>query len=325
MKLNLVLLMAVALSVSASAQAQVVAVQTPEQPKVGEAKPVKAEKPAARVKERPKRATASAPGVDVTNGVVFGDGGGRALKLDIVRPKVAPEMPMPVVIWIHGGGWRGGNSKGGIPRLMPFAERGYFCASLEYRLSGEAVFPAQIEDVKCAIRFLRSKAKEYHLDPDRIGVWGGSAGGHLAALLGTAGDVAELEGKGGHQNFSSRVAAVCNWFGPADMVRMLETSNANGLDAVSKLIGGSLAEKKETAVKASPLTYVTRDDPPFLIMHGGKDTTVPVQQSELLHAALEKAGVTSTRHVYPDQGHGFNGPEYDKLVHAFFDLHLKPR
>lgn len=261
--------------------------------------------------------------VEVLTGVEFGVGSGRALKLDVVRPKTVPMEPMPVVVFIHGGGWRGGGTRGGIAYLTSFAQRGYCCASIEHRLSGEAVFPAQIEDCKCAIRFLRSKAKEYNLDPDRIGVWGLSSGAHLAALLGTTGDIKELEGQGGHEQFSSRVQAVGNWFGPSDLVLMLETSIPGGIDAVSKLLGGPLAEKRELAVQASPLTHVTKDAPPFLTVHGENDTLVPVRQSELLHAALKKAGVESTLHSIKGAGHGLRGPEYDKLAADFFDKQLK--
>jgi acetyl esterase/lipase len=271
-----------------------------------------------------KRLRAEIPSdVEVVSGVEFGKGGERPLKLDIVRPRNLPAEPMPVVIWVHGGGWRGGGSRGGISRLTSFAQRGYFCASIEYRVSGEAVFPAQIEDCKCAIRFLRAKAKEYHLDPDRIGVWGGSAGGHLVSLLGTTGDVKALEGSGGYPEFSSRVQAVCNWCGPSDMVKMLETSNANGQDAVSKLIGGSIAEKKEVAIQASPITYVSENCPPFLIMHGENDRTVPIDQSKTLHEALKKAGVESTLHIIENTGHGVSGPEHDKVVAEFFDQKFK--
>src|SRR5262245_53951430 len=125
-------------------------------------------------------------GVELLRDVEYGKGGKRALRLHILRPKKAPKDTMPVLVWIHGGGWMAGSRDTGIGILALFVGRGYICASIEYRFSSEAVFPAQIHDCKCAIRFLRAKAKEYNLDPDRIGVWGSSAGGHLAALLGTS-------------------------------------------------------------------------------------------------------------------------------------------
>lgn len=258
--------------------------------------------------------------VDVVTGVEFGQGGGRALKLNIIRPKTIPSEPMPVVVYIHGGGWQNGSAERGIGQLAGFARRGYFGASIEYRLSDEATFPAQIEDAKCAIRFLRAKAAEYNLDPDRIGVWGGSAGGHLAALLGTSGGIKELEGSGGHATFSSRVQAVCDWFGPADLALMLEPSSPK---AVAKMLGGTPAKIKEHVAAASPITHVSKDDPPFLIMHGDQDPVVPFRQSVLMHEALKKAGVESTLHIIAGAGHGLRGDEHVKMAADFLDRHLK--
>lgn len=267
------------------------------------------------------------PDVELIRDIVYGTGGGRPLKVDILRPKSLPENPMPVIVWVHGGGWRGGNKEGGIGRLIPFARNGYFCATIEYRLSGEATFPAQIEDCKCAIRFLRAKAQEYHIDPNRIGVWGSSAGGHLVTLLGTTGGIKELEGEGGWQNFSSNVQAVCDWFGPTDFLRMNDLPSRIDHDAPdspeSLLIGGPIQENKEKVERANPITYVTPDDPPFLIMHGDQDLLVPFNQSELLYDALRKAGVEVTLVKVKGAGHGFGGRKVIALVKAFFDKHLK--
>ena len=260
--------------------------------------------------------------VELVRDVQFGTGGGRPLLLDIVRPKQTPADPMPVVVFIHGGGWRGGSRQSGIPLTVPLAEAGFFCPTIEYRLSAEATFPAQIEDVKCAIRFLRSKADEYHIDHERIGVWGLSAGGHLVSLLGTSGDVSDLEGTGGHAKYSSRVNAVCNWFGPTDMPRMLETANENGISAVSGLIGGTLDEKRDVAVQASPLTYVSADDPPFLTMHGELDPTVPIEQAKLLDQKLREVGVPTRLFIVKGAGHGFRGPEYQRMAIDFFQTQL---
>jgi acetyl esterase/lipase len=257
--------------------------------------------------------------VELIRDVEFGQGGGRPLKLHILRPRSRPAEPMPVLVWIHGGGWRAGSRDGGIGRLGRFAQRGYFCASIEYRLSSEAVFPAQIEDCKCAIRFLRARAKEYQLHPERIGVWGSSAGGHLVALLGTSAGVKELEGCGGWPEFPSRVQAVCDFCGPADFPRWGDTAHP----AVVALLGGPVKEKAELAARASPVTFVTKDAPPFLIVHGDMDRTVPLSQSESLHEALQKAGVDVTLHVVKGGGHGIGGPEIEKMVEEFFDKHLK--
>ncbi len=263
--------------------------------------------------------------------VVFGTGGGRPLKLNILRPRTAPRTPMPVVVWVHGGAWRAGSKEG--RRTLALAKRGYFTVSIEYRLSQEARFPAQIEDCKCAIRWLRAHAKDYNIDPNRIGAWGASAGGHLVALLGTAGDVKELEGQGGWQDQSSRVQAVCDFFGPTDFTRMNEGGSHMDHDAPnspeSQLVGGPIQKSKEACRKANPITYVTPDDPPFLIVHGEADRTVPINQSEFLYEALKKAGVDVTFVRVKRGGHGFRGetdpsPErIEQLVIEFFDKHLR--
>jgi acetyl esterase/lipase len=261
--------------------------------------------------------------VEVVRDIQYGTGGGTPLMLDIVRPRKTVDKPMPVLVWIHGGGWRQGNRRGGVPLLVPFAQRGFVCASIEYRLSDVATVPAQIEDCKCAIRFLRAKAKEYIVDPNRIGVWGGSAGGHLAALLGTSGGAKDLEGNGGWQRESSRVQAVCDWFGPTDLTA-IAGANPTGNNAVSQLLGGPAGEHKDLAKKASPIAYVSKGDPPFLIMHGDQDRLVPLRQSEVLDTALRKAGVESTYVVVKGKGHGFRGPDVEKPVLEFFERVLKP-
>ena len=270
-------------------------------------------------------------GVEMIRDVVFGNGGERELKLNIIRPKEKPAEPTPVVVWIHGGAWRAG-SKEGTPTLA-LAQKGYFTASISYRLSQEAKFPAQIEDCKCAIRWLRAHAKEYGINPDRIGVWGSSAGGHLVALLGTSGGVADLDGKGGWADQSSRVQAVCDFFGPTDFTRMMEGRSTMDHYAAnspeSQLIGGPVLDNKDKCAKANPITYVTPDDPPFLIVHGEQDTTVPINSSVLLDEALRKAGVEATFVRVKGGGHGFRGntdpspQRINEMVIEFFDKHLK--
>lgn len=228
---------------------------------------------------------------DLAYGTVSG-----AQKLDLYLP-ASGEGPFPVVVWLHGGGWKGGDKRlaGAAPPLL-LRSRGFAIASVNYRLTGEAAFPAQINDVKAAVRWLRANARQYRLDPGRIGAWGISAGGHLAALLGTSGGVAALEGAGiGNGGESSRVEAVVDWFGPADLPRFEEHGAATGcrevkgLEEVAALLGGSPAERPQAARAASPLTYVTPDDPPFLIQHGTEDCTVPWLQSEVLKEALAAA------------------------------------
>jgi len=267
--------------------------------------------------------------VEVVRDVVFGTGGGTELALDIVRPKQLPPQRMPVIVFIHGGGWRSGDKGGGVRRLIPFAQKGYFTASINYRLTGIASFPAQIEDCKCAIRFLRANADRYHLDSARIGVWGSSAGGHLAALLGTSGGIDRLEGSGGWPGTSSRVQAVCDWYGPSDLVAMAKATRPGRVGAASpqgKLLGGAVQDQRERAAKASPVTYVSSDDPPFLIVHGTDDPVVPYSQSVILAEALKAAGVEATLVPLEGAKHGgqeFSSPQVTNAVVAFFEHHLK--
>ena len=260
-------------------------------------------------------------GVKAHRDLEYAKAGEQALLLDLYVPENAPK-PLPVVVWIHGGGWRGGDKRN--CRSLRMTARGYAAASVNYRLSQDATFPAQIHDCKAAIRYLRANAAKYGLDPKRIGVWGSSAGGHLVALLGTSGDVKQLEGKLGNQDQSSRVQAVCDWFGPTDLAslggRAIPGWRRN---PVALLLGGPPAEKKDLAEQGSPITHVTKDDPPFLIMHGDRDRVVPTAQSQLLHDALKAAGVASTLQVVEGAGHGFGGAEIDKAVQDFFDKHLK--
>jgi acetyl esterase/lipase len=250
-------------------------------------------------------------------------GGHERHRLDLYVPEKA-SSPVPVIVWIHGGAWRAGSKDGAGPALR-FAGRGYAVASINYRLSQHATFPAQIEDCKAAIRWLRANARTYHLDPDRIGVWGSSAGGHLVALLGTSGDVRELEGKDGPLDRSSRVQAVVDWFGPTDVTKM-GGSHDGPRSPEALLLGGPVQVNIERAARANPITYVSKDDPPFLILHGDADPTVPFNQSELLEQALKKAGVDVTFRPVKGAGHGgpgFSSEENRRLVEEFLDKHLK--
>ncbi len=246
-------------------------------------------------------------------------------ELDLYLPASPTEKPAPVIIWVHGGAWRAG-SKDRCPAKR-FVRLGYAVASINYRLSQHAIFPAQIQDCKAAVRWLRAHAKQYNLDPKRFGVWGASAGGHLVAMLGTAGDVKEFD-VGAHLDRSSRVQAVCDYFGPTDFTKMNDFPGRMDHDAAdspeSKLIGGPIQENAEKVERANPITYVTKDDPPFLIVHGDKDPLVPHNQSELLLAALKKANVKAKLHTVKDGGHGgFKRQEVEPLVTAFFAKHLK--
>lgn len=243
-------------------------------------------------------------------------------KLDLYLPEKGEKLPL--VIWIHGGAFRAG-SKDRCPAVWLLRE-GYAVASINYRLSQHAIFPAQTEDCKAAVRWLRANAAKNRLNPDKFGVWGSSAGGHLVAMLGTTGDVKEFD-KGENLAVSSRVQAVCDWFGPTDFAQMNKAHSTMNHDAdnspESQLIGGPVQQNKDKAARANPITYVSKDDPPFLIMHGDKDPLVPHNQSELLRDALQKAGVPVKLHTVVGAGHGFGGPEINTMVKEFFDKHLR--
>jgi len=249
----------------------------------------------------------------------------RALKLDLYLP--AAQAPVPVVVWVHGGGWQGGDKAiaSGHAALRQMA-RGYAVASLEYRLSGETAFPAQIEDCKAAVRWLRAQAPTYGLDPQRIAAWGSSAGGHLVALLGTSAGVAALEsGAQGSQGQSSAVQAVVDWYGPVDFLQM-DPSHLAADSPESRLLGCTVTACRDRVALANPITYIDPLDPPFFIQHGSADGTVNPLQSELLHRALTAAGVPSTHVVLPGAGHGgaaFSEPANLALIEAFLDRHLK--
>ncbi len=232
----------------------------------------------------------------------------------------------PLVVFIHGGGWQGG-SKNNCP-ARPLVAQGYAVASVEYRFSQVAKFPAQIEDCKAAIRWLRAHAKEHGIDPERIGVWGASAGGHLVALLGTTGHVRDFD-VGENLSESSKVQCVIDWFGPSDFVRWGD-STGGGLEkagnAVAGLLGGTPAEKPELARKASPADYVQKDAAPFLILHGDQDRLVPLQQSTVLHEKLKAAGAESTLKVLSGSGHGgpaFTNAESLAAMGEFLNRHLR--
>jgi len=246
-------------------------------------------------------------------------------KLDLYLPlRNEGSDVLPLVVWVHGGAWMAG-SKENCP-LVRFLKHGFVVASINYRLSQHAIFPAQLEDCKAAIRFLRANADQYNIDPNRIGVMGDSAGGHLVALLGTTSDVNDFD-KGTNLHVSSKVQAVCDYFGPTDFTKMSDFESEMDHDAPdspeSKLLGGPVQENHEACKKANPITYISKNDPPFLICHGDKDMTVPHNQSVLLNEALKKAGVDVKFHTVKGGGHGFKDPKIDQMVLMFFEKHLK--
>lgn len=269
-------------------------------------------------------------GIRFEQDLVYAQIGRRELQLDLYWQARAA-APTPVIVWIHGGAWRAGD-KSQPAAALSLLSAGYGVASAGYRLSQEALFPAQIEDCRAAVRWLRANAERYNLDPHRFGAWGPSAGGHLAALLGTAHHVREWDCLGDNQEWSSAVQAVCDWFGPTDFLRMNDAPGAMDHDAPdspeSQLVGGPIQENRDRVARANPITYVAPGAPPFLIVHGDRDDLVPLNQSELLHAALQQAGMTSTLIVVKGAGHGFGeaGQRLAGILHqvqVFFDRHLK--
>ena len=262
--------------------------------------------------------------VRVLTDLEFASPNGKPLLLDLYLP-IGAEEPVPVIVWLHGGGWRIGDRKLGPDLRARFAERGYAMASIEYRLSGEAIFPAQIHDVKAAIRWLRSVANEYGLDSEHFGLWGSSAGGHLAALAGTTGS-GRLEGlELGNWEYLSDVQAVVDGYGPTDFLQMEEQSplvttpsadpesihlnsvqGYNNLESPeSQLLGAPIQTVPHLVREANPITYIDENVPPFLILHGLSDTAVPVHQSELLYQALIEQGNEATLCLIKGLGHAF--------------------
>ena len=265
----------------------------------------------------------------VYHNVVTGKGGTNDLHAEIAYPKDTTK-PLPAIIFIHGGGWIGGSDKDAP--LMDIAKAGYFAASIEYRLSNVAKWPAQIQDCKLAVRWLRANAAKYNVDPNRIGVWGASAGGHLVACLGTMGDVKEYEGDGGYPAVSSAVQAVVDYFGPTDFTHVNIYTPA-AIKVTEGLFGIPYEQNPDLWKSGSPLFYVKAGDPPMLLVHGDSDGLVPLAQSTVFDEALTKAGVPHQFLVVKNGDHGFrpkpgttidpSGPDIQKAVFAFFDKYLK--
>jgi len=272
---------------------------------------------------------AAQPTGKVDRDVTYCSPNGQPQRLDIYYPATSSGSA-PVVLYVHGGGWTSGDKRTGngsetIPELV---KRGYLVAAVNYRLAPASKFPAQIEDVKCAVRFLRANAAKYGIDPNRIGAMGGSAGGHLVSLLGTSDATSGFEGNGGYAGVSSRVQTVVDMFGPADLTVAFEGAG----DTLVKGVFGA-ANRTDPVVKdASPVTWISKDDPPFLILHGENDRLVPLSQSQELYDRLTAAGVPAKLVVVKNAGHGFvpdggqispTRDELTKMIADFFDARLK--
>lgn len=284
--------------------------------------------------QKPETKPAVPAGFQAEYGIKYVPQGDAAQELDIYFPEKRADKPQPLLVWVHGGAWRAG-SKTQVPYLNQLP-RGYIVASIEYRFSQKALFPAQIQDCQAALRWLRANAGKYNIDASHIGVGGASAGGHLAALLGTAGGKKAFAPIGGNEDQSDRVQAVCDIFGPTDFWTVMKQADEdknvknifkwNNGDPYSLLIGNKLGEDKARCDAVSPVQYVGKDNAPFLILHGDRDTLVPYAQSVELADLLHKAGVEVTLQRLPGAGHGGPGfalPAVARLVERFFDKHLK--
>ena len=248
------------------------------------------------------------------------------LQLNLARPKTG-SGPFPVVLCIHGGGFRAGSREGYNKLCFTFAQHGYVAATASYRLAPKYQFPAAVYDVKAAVRWLRANAAKYHLDPARIGVTGGSAGGHLVQFLGVTAGVKEYEGDGGNAGQSSAVACVVNFYGPSDFTK----SYGKSVDAHEVLplwFGGNLEQERQKHIIGSPLPWVTPHAAPTLLVHGTEDKYVAYEQAVWMRDRLKACGVEVELLTLEGAGHGFKGPDAEKADQAmieFFDRHLKTK
>lgn len=261
--------------------------------------------------------------VTVEKDIEYGRGQDVSLQLDLYSPK-EPTKDVPGLIFVHGGGWKKGHRNDYRYYCIKFAEQGYVVATISYRLRDVAPFPAAVEDAKCAVRWMRSNAKKIGVDPDRIAILGGSAGGHLSMMVGYSSDKPELEGNGGHQDVSSRVQAVVNLYGPSD----LTTPEASVRESVVEFLDGkSIEESPEVYQLASPSSHISSDDPATLILHGTIDKIVPIAQSDQLDQRLTDSSVPHEYHRLEGWPHTMDvaAPvnEYCfKVMSAFFEKHL---
>ena len=278
------------------------------------------------------------PGAEVPRGTAFLDvtycrAGGTDLRIDLFFPGPSAPAHAPATLFLHGGGWVGGDKSESdwLQRIRgPLLERGFVVASADYRLAPFQPWPAQIEDAKCAIRFLRAQSEAYGIDDRRIGAWGTSAGGHLAAMLGATDAGAGFEGDGGHSGQSSRVQAVVDFYGPADLTDGEGWPPGQALHL--EVVFGTSDLDSPVLAGASPTTHVTPDDPPFLILHGDRDPQVPARQSELLFERLGATGVPAELVIVENARHGLEPvggeirPSEEELVEKvveFFETNLR--
>ncbi|WP_435356849.1 alpha/beta fold hydrolase [Emticicia sp. SJ17W-69] len=248
--------------------------------------------------------------IEITKDIVFAEADGKKLQLDIYKPK-APKEPY-LIVWVHGGAWNTGSKENPPLGLLPF---GYALASVDFRASTEKPFPADVHDIKAAIRFLRANASKYGYKSDKIIIWGSSSGGHLAALVATTNNNTVLEGNlGNFTNTSSSVQACIDFFGPTNFLTILNQSTPHGLNvrlpALAILLGKPLDQVTELAKSASPVYQVDANDPPLFIVHGEQDIQVPINQSIELMSAYKSKNLKVQIEFIPDAGH--SSPAYAK-------------
>ncbi|MEI7688011.1 MAG: alpha/beta hydrolase [Planctomycetota bacterium] len=259
-------------------------------------------------------------------GVEYSNPDGQRLQLDIARPKKT-DGPRAAILCIHGGGFRAGKRENYDALCIRLAQQGYVALSPSYRLAPKYPFPAAVHDVKAAVRWTRANAAKYGIDPDRIGVTGGSAGGHLAQFLGVTGDVKAFEGDGGNPTQSSRVACVVNVYGPSDFTKSYGKS-VDAAEVLPLFLGGNLDTARLKHIEASPLNWVTPNAAPTLCIHGTDDKYVAHEQAVWLIDRLKSAGVEAELLTLPGAGHGFKGKDAEvaeKAMIAFFAKHLKQK
>lgn len=281
----------------------------------------------AHAQEKKAAGPATPPGITYLADIEYGAGAGEKLRLDLARPEKL-DKAAPCILVIHGGAWAKGDKKQHTDLIYKFAQQGYVAATVQYRFCPKHFFPAQVEDVKCAVRFLRANAEEYKINPALFGAIGFSAGAHLSMMLGTMGKDDGLEGSGGHADQSSQVQCVVAFFGPTDLTRTDFTPISVGL--VSNFMGSTPENDKGERKRASPLTYVDQGDAPILMFQGTKDPLVPHTQATVMADALTKAGVPGRVELLLGGDHGGNwgGDEYLRTWEQslkFFGQHLKPK
>jgi acetyl esterase/lipase len=260
------------------------------------------------------------PNVVLETDIIYGKGGAEALTLDLTRPKQGLR-PFPALVFVHGGGWVGGKKEDFRPFMLAFTQQGIVCISVNYRLAPKNVFPAQIEDVKCAVRWMHANAAKYHVDPNRIGALGGSAGAHLVGLLGTTGGTKKWEGKGGNPEQSSAISTMVCLSGPYDLSMAYRNSvRQNGKEGgavrgmLEAFLGGTSERKAALYREASPILYASKQTVPALLTHGTADPLLPIEQSDTFAARLKSVGAEVEIMRIEGAGHADFGPKPEQAL-----------